>query len=83
MELVKVAVATLGLNYGVHYLSASAYNYFCMPHSIGDVLHSFVTTASPVCSSLIQVTQVTQNNYATVLTATVAAVLAKTLNLKQ
>lgn len=80
MEVVKIASATLGLNYAAHYVAARAYDYICVPHSLAGVLQSFVTTASPVCSAFLQVMQVTQGNYATVLTTTVATLVARGLS---
>lgn len=80
MEIAKVAAATLGLNYGVHYLASMTYNYICVPHSVGEILHSLVTTASPMCGMMLQVMQTTQGNYATVLTTTVAAMVARGLS---
>lgn len=83
MEVVKVAATTLGLNYGVHYVAARAYDYICVPHSLSGLLQSFVTTASPVCSAALQIMQVTQGNYATVLTSTVATLVARGLSSSQ
>lgn len=79
MEVVKIAVATLGLNYGVHYIAATAYNYVCVPHSLNDLMHSLITTASPACSMLLHVMQTTQGNYATVLVSTATAIVAGAL----
>ena len=75
----KAAGATLLLNYGVHMGSSFAYTNVCMPQSIADLATSLVTTASPVCSFLISTMQVTQNNYATVLTTSVLTALATAL----
>lgn len=79
MEIAKVAGVTLGLNYGVHYMAASAYNYLCVPHSATDILQSLVTTASPLCSMMLEVMRITQGNYATVLVTTATAVIAGAL----
>lgn len=79
MEVAKIAVVTLGLNYGVHHVSSMAHHYFCIPHSIGDLLQSLVTTASPACSVLVHVMQITQNNYGNVLMTSVASAVAGAL----
>jgi hypothetical protein len=76
----KAAGATLLLNYGVHMGSSFAHAKVCMPQSIADLATSFVTTASPVCSFLLSAMQVTQNNYATVLTTSVLTALATALH---
>ncbi len=78
MALVSTGIA-VGLNYGTHLLASYAHNYFCMPQSIIDVFRSFVTTASPVCSVLINTMQVTQTNFASIVSTTVAATIATAL----
>jgi hypothetical protein len=75
----KVALLSLGLNYGVHYTSARLYDWVCVPHSVTELFTSLATTASPVCSFLLNTMTVTQNNYAVVMTSTVTALLAKNL----
>ena len=78
-----MALATAGLalamNYGVHTGSSLAYGYVCVPHGITDFLNSVVTTASPVCSTLLSIMQATQSNYATILTYSLTAGLVKLL----
>jgi len=51
----------------------------CVPQSFWDIPASLVATASPVCSFFLNMMQFTQNNYATLVTTTVAAVLASSL----
>lgn len=77
--VLRTAAFTLGLNYGVHVLSSKVYDMMCMPHSLQEVLYSIVTAASPACSTLLSVMTATQNNYATVLTATLASSLTSAL----
>lgn len=69
----KVAALALGANYGVHVASALAYGRWCVPESVWGIASSIVTTASPVCSLLLSAMTVTQNNYALILTTTIAA----------
>lgn len=71
----KAAGMTLMANYGVHTAAAMTYDYLCVPHSIWDIPYSLVATASPVCSFLVSTMQLTQTNFATVLSTTVAAAL--------
>lgn len=68
MNIIQTAGLTLTLNYGVHVAASWAYHEFCTPKSIWELTQSFVTTASPVCSFLLSTMQVTQHNYATVIT---------------
>jgi hypothetical protein len=77
--LLKTALLTLGLNYGVHYTSARLYDSLCVPHSLHGILQSLATTASPVCGFLLNAMTITQNNYAVVFTATLTTAIANTL----
>lgn len=78
MALVAVKAAAYGLamNYGVHLGSSLAYAKVCVPEDVWDVARSFVATASPVCSFLLNTMVVTQSNYAAILTTTVAVTLS-------
>ena len=75
----KTAAIVLVANYGVHVGSSYAYGKFCVPQELLDVARSFITTASPVCSYLLGAMQLTQNNFATVITTTMATALATVL----
>ena len=79
LVLVKTALLTLGLNYGVHYTSARLFDTMCVPHTVGGFFTSLATTASPVCGFLLHTMVVTQNNYAVVLTATLTSAIASAL----
>jgi D-alanyl-D-alanine carboxypeptidase len=73
--ILKTAATALVLNYSVHIGSTLAYAKLCVPQDIWDLAQSLATTSSPLCSTLLSVMQVTQNNYAVVLTTTVAAAI--------
>lgn len=73
---VKAAVLAVAANYGVHVGASYAYGQLCVPQSIVDIARSFATTASPVCSFLLSTMQVTQNNFAVVITSSLAAIAA-------
>jgi hypothetical protein len=79
LVVAKTALLSLGLNYGVHYTSARLYDLICIPHSVTELFTSLATTASPVCSFLLNTMTVTQNNYAVVMASTVTAVLTRNL----
>jgi hypothetical protein len=70
----KTAGLALAMNYGVHVGSSIAYSEFCIPHTVWDIGQSIVSTASPVCSFLLNTMQVTQSNYAVVLTTTLVGI---------
>lgn len=80
MASVLVASGTaLALNYGVHLLSSYGHAHLCVPQSIWDIPYSMVATASPVCSFLVSTIQLTQSNYASIVSTTVAASLVSWL----
>ncbi len=79
LVVVKTALLSLGLNYGVHYTSARLYDVLCVPHSVTELFQSLATTASPVCGFLLNTMTITQNNYAVVLTATLTSTLMNVL----
>lgn len=72
----KTAMTVLAINYGVHVGSAYAYSKLCVPQDVWDMARSFVTTASPVCTFLLNTMQVTQNNFMVVVTTTIASLAA-------
>lgn len=76
---VKTAALAVAMNYGVHVGSSYAYAHLCVPQTVWDVARSFATTASPVCSFLLSTMQVTQNNFAVVITTTLATIAAGVL----
>lgn len=71
---IKTAALAVAVNYGVHVGASVAYARFCVPNSVWDVAQSIVTTASPVCSFLLSTMQITQNNFAIVITTTLAGI---------
>jgi hypothetical protein len=77
--LVKTALLSLGLNYGVHYTSARMYDTMCVPHALSEILQSLASTASPVCGLLLHTMTSTQSNYGIVLTATITSVMVNAL----
>jgi hypothetical protein len=77
---VKAVGVTLAMNYGVHVSSSLAFDAFCIPHTVWDIAQSVVSTASPVCGFLLSTMQMTQGNYATLVTTTATALLAGALS---
>ena len=79
MAAVKTVALALAMNYGVHLGASVAYAKLCMPESVWGLLQSVVTTASPVCSFVLNTMQVTQNNYAAVITTTLVGAMSRAL----
>ena len=79
MEILKTTAAGVVLNYSLHFVSGYIYNYLCMPHDISQILNSFVTTASPVCSATVNILQASQQNYANIIMAAASVGIARSL----
>jgi len=80
MVAVKAVGVALAMNYGLHVGSSVAFQSLCVPHSIWDFAHSVVSTASPVCGFFLSTMQMTQGNYAALVTTTATALLAGALS---
>jgi len=79
LAFVKTTASVLGFNYVVHYGSSGLYNSVCVPKSVWDIPYSIVSISSPVCSFFVNVMQLTQNNFAVLMTSTVVSYLATVL----
>jgi hypothetical protein len=66
-------------NYVVHYGASRIYDAFCVPHTVGEIIYTLVSTSSPVCVVALGTMQLTQNNYGTLLTTTLASHLVMAL----
>ncbi len=69
----KAAGIAVAMNYGIHVGASHLFSTICVPHSVWELARAVATTASPVCSFLLGTMQVTQNNFAVVITTTIAA----------
>lgn len=79
MEVIGKAALGLAVNYAVHYSSATFYHEFCVPHNFEEILQTLVTTASPICSMALTVTQMTQSSYGAILTTTLTGAFTNSL----
>ena len=66
-------------NYIVHYGASRIYDAFCVPHTISEIVYTLVSTSSPVGVVALGTMQMTQNNYGTLLTTTLASHLVSAL----
>lgn len=72
LVVAKAAVVGILLNYGVHVGTSWVFHEACIPKTIWELGQSLVATASPVCGFLLKTMEVTQTNFASILTTTVA-----------
>ena len=79
MEILKSTAVGLGLNYAVHIVSGLLYTHLCLPQNVHQILHSLVTTASPVCAATVNVMQASQQNYANVIMTAASVGVARSL----
>lgn len=81
MEVILKGVVAVVTNYVVHYGAARVYDTFCVPHSLTEVVYTIVSTSSPVCVVALGTMQMTQNNYGTLLTTTLASHIIQALKI--
>ena len=67
LVVIKTAATALAINYGTNIVTSIAYNKLCVPQDIWGLAQSIVATASPVCTTLLNIMQFTQNNFAVVM----------------
>lgn len=79
LEFAKTTASLLGLNYFVHYGSAAVYDMVCKPKTLWDIPYSIVSISSPVCSFVVNVMQLTQNNFAVIVGTSIASYLSTSL----
>jgi hypothetical protein len=79
MEVIVRGIVAVAANYVVHYGAARVYDTFCVPHDLSEVLKTLFTTSSPICVVSLGTMQMTQNNYGTLLTTTLASHLVQAL----
>jgi hypothetical protein len=83
MEVILYGVAkgllAVAGNYMVHYGASRVYDTFCVPHTVSEIVYTLVSTSSPVCVVALGTMQMTQNNYGTLLTTTLASHLVNAL----
>jgi hypothetical protein len=75
MEAVGKVILAVGLNYGVHYVTMTAHNWMCMPHTLKQLAQAMFLTASPACSTLLTIGQHTQNAYSAAITTGVVTLI--------
>lgn len=74
--VLKTTALSVLLNYSTHVITSHGYHMFCVPASVWDIVRSLVTTVSPTCSFLLSTMQMTQSNYAALVTTGVASAMA-------
>ena len=81
MEVILRGLVAVAANYVVHYGAARIYDTFCVPHNLSEVVRTLFTTSSPICVVSLGTMQMTQNNYGTLLTTTLASPLVQVLKI--
>jgi len=79
MDVVVRGIVAVAANYIVHYGASRVYDGFCVPHNLQEVVRTLFTTSSPICVVSLGTMQMTQNNYGTLLTTTLASHLVNAL----
>lgn len=67
--------ASIVMVYSTHYGSSKLYNLVCVPEGLQGVLWGLITTASPWCKLIMEVMNVTQNQYSTIIMVVLSRLL--------
>lgn len=78
-SVVKTAITAL-VAYSSHFGITKLYTSICVPDGIYGYIQGFITTGSPVCSSLLSLMTNTQLTYSTLLVTSVARIMVDLLS---
>lgn len=72
--IVRTTVAAL-ISYSAHYGMTRVYTYFCIPDGFYGFLQGLITTASPICATLLSVISHSHITYSTLIVTSLAKIL--------
>jgi len=72
--IVRTTVAAL-ISYSAHYGVTRVYTYFCIPDGFYGYLQGIITTASPICATLLSVMSHSHITYSTLIVTSLARIL--------
>jgi hypothetical protein len=76
--ILRTAVAAL-ISYSTHYSITRVYTYFCIPDGFNGFLQGLVTTASPICATLLSVMSHSHITYSTLIVTSLAKILVDSI----
>lgn len=65
--------------YSTHYASTKLYSWLCIPDGIYGFIQGFLTTAGPICATLLHITSNSHVTYSTIILTSFARLLADSL----
>ena len=72
--IVRTTVAAL-ISYSAHYGVTRVYTYICIPDGFYGYLQGIITTASPICATLLSVMSHSHITYSTLIVTSLARIL--------
>ncbi len=77
--IVRTTMAAL-ISYSTHYGVTRVYTYFCIPDGFYGFLQGIVTTASPICATLLGVMSHSHITYSTLIVTSLAKILVDSIS---
>jgi hypothetical protein len=65
--------------YSSHYAAAKLYAWLCVPDGIYGFIQGFLTTAGPICATLLHITSSSHVTYSTIVLTSFARLIADSL----
>ena len=72
--IVRTTMAAL-ISYSAHYGVTRIYTYFCIPDGFYGYLQGIITTASPICATLLSIMSHSHITYSTLIVTSLARIL--------
>lgn len=76
--IIRTVTAAL-ISYSAHYGVMRVYTYFCIPDGFYGFLQGLVTTASPICATLLNVVSHSHITYSTLIVTSLAKILVDSI----
>ena len=77
--IIRTTVAAL-ISYSAHYGMTRVYTYICIPDGLSGFLQGLVTTASPICATILSVISHSHITYSTLIVTSLAKILVDSVS---
>jgi hypothetical protein len=77
--IVRTTTAAL-ISYSAHYGMTRLYTYFCIPDGFHGFLQGLITTASPICATLLSIISHSHITYSTLIVTSLAKILVDSIS---
>ena len=76
--ILNTSIAAI-IAYSSHYTVTKLYTWLCIPDGIYGFIQGFLTTAGPVCGTLLHITSSSHVTYSTIILTSFARILADSI----